>query len=196
MTERDIKEIQAGNTFRDTLVPRADSMSGHAPLWHGWVIMDAFLAGIDYAREDADHVCDSYAAENQRFHDEIDRLTRELADARAALVAMTSFRDGLLVIEKQKDAEIERLQEAWHGRCVIIDECDIEIERLKIILWHSREDMMGVAQEIDKVLGTFNPTRPDEQKAPYRSANIGPQEGEPKVDEDDGDHRFSKDSYF
>lgn len=40
----------AGNAFRDTLVPRADSDSHGAPLWHGWAIMDAFLAGIDHAR--------------------------------------------------------------------------------------------------------------------------------------------------
>lgn len=50
MTERDIKELQAGNTFRDSLVPRCDRLISGAPLWHGWAIMDAFLAGIDYAR--------------------------------------------------------------------------------------------------------------------------------------------------
>lgn len=43
---------------------------------------------------------------------EITRLTRELAESRAALLAMTSFRDGLLVIEAQKDAENERLRAA------------------------------------------------------------------------------------
>lgn len=48
--KRPIEEIVAGNAFRDTLVSRADAMSGPAPLWHGWAIMDAFLAGIDYAR--------------------------------------------------------------------------------------------------------------------------------------------------
>lgn len=51
MTERPIKELQAGNAFRDTLVPKADAYAnGHAPLWHGWAIMDAFLAGIDWGR--------------------------------------------------------------------------------------------------------------------------------------------------
>jgi hypothetical protein len=50
-TGRPIEELQAGNAFRDTLVSRADGFAnGHAPLWHGWALMDAFLAGIDYAR--------------------------------------------------------------------------------------------------------------------------------------------------
>lgn len=48
--ERPIEELEAGNAFRDTLVKRADAWDGIAPLWHGWAIMDAFLAGIDYAR--------------------------------------------------------------------------------------------------------------------------------------------------
>lgn len=50
MAERPIEELQAGNAFRDSLVPRADFTRGEAPLWHGWAIMDAFLEGIDYAR--------------------------------------------------------------------------------------------------------------------------------------------------
>ncbi len=62
---------------------------------------------------------------------EIERLQRDLAEARAEVTRVTGFRDGLLVIEAQKDAEIERLQEAWHGRCVIIDEREAEIERLR-----------------------------------------------------------------
>lgn len=49
--DRPIEELQAGDEFRKTLVPRADAHNGPAPLWHGWAIMDAFLAGIDYARK-------------------------------------------------------------------------------------------------------------------------------------------------
>jgi hypothetical protein len=48
--ERPIEELQAGNAFRDTLIPHADGERSGAPVWHGWAIMDAFLAGIDYAR--------------------------------------------------------------------------------------------------------------------------------------------------
>lgn len=48
--ERPIEEIQAGDAFVQSLVPRADVARPY-PLWHGWAIMDAFLAGIDYARK-------------------------------------------------------------------------------------------------------------------------------------------------
>jgi hypothetical protein len=49
-TDRPIEDLEAANAFRETLVPKADFMSGMAPLWHGWAIFDAFLAGVDYAR--------------------------------------------------------------------------------------------------------------------------------------------------
>lgn len=50
MTERSIDDITAGAAFRKKMVERADCWDGSAPLWHGWVIMDAFLAGMDYAK--------------------------------------------------------------------------------------------------------------------------------------------------
>lgn len=49
--ERPIEEIQAGDEFRQSLEMRADSWKyGIAPVWHGWALMDAFLAGIDWER--------------------------------------------------------------------------------------------------------------------------------------------------
>lgn len=40
----------AGYEFRDAMVRRADTRdSSGAPLWYGWAIMDAFLAGAAYA---------------------------------------------------------------------------------------------------------------------------------------------------
>lgn len=48
--DRPIEELQAGDKFRDGLKSRADSERHGCPLWHGWAIMDAFLAGIDYQR--------------------------------------------------------------------------------------------------------------------------------------------------
>ena len=45
-----MKDLEAANDFRDNLVSRADTDIRGAPLWHGWAIFDAFLAGIDYAR--------------------------------------------------------------------------------------------------------------------------------------------------
>lgn len=51
-SERPIEEIEAGDAFRRSVILRSDDVSNDgSPLWHGWVIMDAFLAGIDYARK-------------------------------------------------------------------------------------------------------------------------------------------------
>lgn len=51
VSERPIEELKAGDAFRQSMLPKADSDFHGAPLWHGWVIMEAFLAGIDYARD-------------------------------------------------------------------------------------------------------------------------------------------------
>lgn len=48
-TKRPTKDLLAGEAFRNSMVSRAD-VQGFAPLWYGWVIMEAFLAGVDYAR--------------------------------------------------------------------------------------------------------------------------------------------------
>lgn len=47
---RPIEDLEAANTFRNTMIERADSWHHDAPLWYGWAIFDAFLAGLDYAR--------------------------------------------------------------------------------------------------------------------------------------------------
>lgn len=51
MKDRPIEDLQAGDEFRRGLLERADGNRGGAPLWHGWAIMDAFLAGIDHGRK-------------------------------------------------------------------------------------------------------------------------------------------------
>jgi hypothetical protein len=51
MTEAPIEELLAGNGFRQTMMPRADDKKNL--MWHGWVIMDAFLAGIQWERKRA-----------------------------------------------------------------------------------------------------------------------------------------------
>jgi len=43
-------DIDAGNAFRDTLVPRADRGDSFSPAWSGWALMEAFLAGAAHAR--------------------------------------------------------------------------------------------------------------------------------------------------
>ena len=49
-----LADIVASDKFRDTLRARADAhtVGGNYPLWHGWAIMDAFLAGAEYARSE------------------------------------------------------------------------------------------------------------------------------------------------
>jgi hypothetical protein len=49
-TDRPIEDLEAANEFRQALVERADAHTAGAPLWYGWAIFDAFLAGLDYAR--------------------------------------------------------------------------------------------------------------------------------------------------
>ena len=51
--ERPIEDLQAGDEFRKSLLDRADDWKGPAPLWHGWALMDAFLAGVNHGRQAA-----------------------------------------------------------------------------------------------------------------------------------------------
>ena len=53
MSERLIEELVAGNKCRAELIKRADGAIHGAPWFYGWVIMEAFLAGVDYARQEA-----------------------------------------------------------------------------------------------------------------------------------------------
>lgn len=52
MTKRtdDVEDIKAGNALRESMLDMADAKQAGAPLWHGWAIMDAFLAGVEYER--------------------------------------------------------------------------------------------------------------------------------------------------
>lgn len=53
-SEAAIEEIAASYAFRDTLVDRADRHAAHgqgAPLWHGWALHEAFMAGVRWERE-------------------------------------------------------------------------------------------------------------------------------------------------
>jgi hypothetical protein len=49
-SERSSEDIVAADKFRCSLLPRADAGGQGFPLWHGWALMDAFLAGVDHAR--------------------------------------------------------------------------------------------------------------------------------------------------
>lgn len=47
---RPIDDIMAGDAFRKTILVKADCTGDGYPKWHGWAIMDAFLAGAEYGR--------------------------------------------------------------------------------------------------------------------------------------------------
>jgi len=48
-----IRDINAGDAFRNTLLPRRDIVDGgECPLWYGWAILEAFLAGATFARSE------------------------------------------------------------------------------------------------------------------------------------------------
>lgn len=51
LKERQLEELEAADLHVRMQVPRADSFNGHAPLWHGWALTDAFFAGVDWALE-------------------------------------------------------------------------------------------------------------------------------------------------
>lgn len=51
MKNRDLADIVASDKFRDTLLARAEIQHPY-PMWHGWALMDAFLAGAKYARSE------------------------------------------------------------------------------------------------------------------------------------------------
>jgi hypothetical protein len=38
--------IREADAFRDTLITKADAHNGPYPLWHGWAILDAYIAGV------------------------------------------------------------------------------------------------------------------------------------------------------
>jgi hypothetical protein len=49
--DRPIQDLQAADEFRRSLMPQVDFKTPDgAPLWHGWAVFDAFLAGLDHAR--------------------------------------------------------------------------------------------------------------------------------------------------
>jgi hypothetical protein len=45
------KLIVAGAAYRSTLLTRADGTLNGCPFWHGWAIMDAFLAGVAHTQK-------------------------------------------------------------------------------------------------------------------------------------------------
>ena len=42
------KAMDAAYSFIDSVIDRADSHLGTSPLWHGWALREAFIAGAEY----------------------------------------------------------------------------------------------------------------------------------------------------
>lgn len=58
-TKRPIEDVVAANAYRDTLINRADGgFDWGCPWWHGWVIVEAYLAGLDAGRKEPPHADD------------------------------------------------------------------------------------------------------------------------------------------
>lgn len=50
MSKRFNADLDAAHMFVEGVRAKADSFSGGAPLWHGWALRLAFLAGADHGR--------------------------------------------------------------------------------------------------------------------------------------------------
>lgn len=42
------QEVLASYNFVEDMVPKADGEIGMAPVWHGWALREAFLAGVKF----------------------------------------------------------------------------------------------------------------------------------------------------
>lgn len=49
----DVRLLIAAQNLVDTMVSRCDRIDpGNAPMWYGWAIREAFLAGVQYAKSE------------------------------------------------------------------------------------------------------------------------------------------------
>ena len=48
-------EHDAAYDFVELLVPKADKMDGLSPMWYGWALREAFLAGVQWRGKGACH---------------------------------------------------------------------------------------------------------------------------------------------
>ena len=47
-------DVIAANRYRDSLIERADAMPNGSPMWHGWVIVEAYLEGLYAGRKESE----------------------------------------------------------------------------------------------------------------------------------------------
>ncbi len=57
MNQPSYNDLAAATAFSDSMVSRADATDrGAYPLWHGWALREAFLAGLAHERERLDKI--------------------------------------------------------------------------------------------------------------------------------------------
>lgn len=56
------KMLDAANTYRETVLHRADGTNKGAPWWYGWIILEAFQAGASWMRNSGSVVEDNSVA--------------------------------------------------------------------------------------------------------------------------------------
>jgi hypothetical protein len=61
MEDRDLPpEVIAAYQFVDKMVSEADNIdTPGAPLWHGWALREAFLAGVKWAKKEKEKMKDN-----------------------------------------------------------------------------------------------------------------------------------------
>jgi hypothetical protein len=101
--ERSIEDLVAGNAFRDTLMPRADADYNGAPLWYGWALVDAFLAGLDHARKSVPSPDSKLEAYRKALAAACGYLTNAKIDLQTGCTKATEIKtieDGLTMIKQ------------------------------------------------------------------------------------------------
>ena len=73
-------ETDAAYAHVESKIKSADASTGHAPLWHGWALREAFIAGAAYASNKKD-------AEIARLRDALTRI----ADGNFTGIALMSL---------------------------------------------------------------------------------------------------------
>jgi hypothetical protein len=49
-----VDDLVAASKFRDSLLSKADGQEGPFPYWHGWAIVQAYLAGLTAGRKQSE----------------------------------------------------------------------------------------------------------------------------------------------
>lgn len=119
--------VAAAVAFRESLVPRADRMEhGQYPLWNGWAIYDAFVAGAQYAtqseKQSFSDLRTKMSPESQQRAENkaLDILTRDMARLRAVehaawhAMEVSEERDDCLIVPKAEGLALSELLPEEH----------------------------------------------------------------------------------